>query len=139
MTDPAAFPRRALLVLAVLTVVPLGCARSPLSAPTRLDRAVRDGGGTVRAQGGPNRLVADFSYVCENYVCRLTDTSQGPAPIVSWVWQFGDGTVSTGPETVHAYPLFVRENDPVTLTVMDTAGATDSVTHRVHIRAKFGN
>ncbi len=44
--------------------------------------------------------------------------------IVSYFWDFGDGTTSTGVSTQHAYPKSGKYN--VLLTVKDNFGATDS-------------
>jgi PKD repeat protein len=57
-----------------------------------------------------------------------------PAPgrtIVSYQWNFGDGTTGSGQTTSHAFPTIATYN--VTLTVVDDTGARGTVTQGVTI------
>jgi PKD repeat protein len=62
------------------------------------------------------------------------------ATIVSYDWDFGDGTTGTGISTTHSYS--VRGTYTVTLTVTDSDGFTGSVSHQILIHtaptAAFG-
>jgi gliding motility-associated-like protein len=54
--------------------------------------------------------------------------------IVSWLWNFGDGFTSSLQDAEHIYAL--AGTYPVTLTVTDTAGCSNSITHQVLIIAR---
>jgi gliding motility-associated-like protein len=53
------------------------------------------------------------------------------AALTSWVWEFGDGGTSTEIDPYHIYNT--AGTYTVMLTVTDTAGCTNSVTHIAHI------
>lgn len=56
--------------------------------------------------------------------------SQNPAkPIISWKWDFGDGTASTEQNPVHLYSNFGDYN--VKLRVTDVDGCDDEITHPI--------
>src|SRR5262249_25235798 len=53
--------------------------------------------------------IADYSFapatVNEGSPMNFTDRSQaGSAPLVSWLWEFGDGSASTQRDSVHTFP-----------------------------------
>ncbi len=55
---------------------------------------------------------------------QFTDLAvPGSDPIVSWTWDFGDGTTSTDREPLHTYTAATTEPLTVTLTVRSTASA----------------
>ena len=51
--------------------------------------------------------------------------------IASWLWQFGDGITSTAQNPRHIYTIAGSYN--VTLSVTDTAGCTNNITHTLQI------
>jgi PKD repeat protein len=69
--------------------------------------------------------------------CQFTDTStdpQGNSTIVSWNWNFGDGTpVSTEQNPSHVFNASIFPY-LVTLTVQDDQGATNTITHDVLVQ-----
>lgn len=74
-------------------------------------------------------LKASFVYSLDGYSVACTDTSFGP--VVSWVWDFGDGYVSFASDPVHTYEqpgAYV-----VSLTVADAWGRTSSCSAEVEI------
>jgi hypothetical protein len=75
--------------------------------------------------------VARFTDACAANVCTLngSTSTDGDGSIVSWAWEFGDGTTGTGQTTTHAYAT--AGNRTARLTVTDDKGATHSVTHTV--------
>ena len=91
-------------------------------------------GHTVR-QPNPNnqRPVADFEIVCDDSAktCIFTDTSKdSDGSLVSWRWEFGDGTGSNERNPPpHTYPA--QSEYLVNLTVTDNDGATDTRTRMV--------
>jgi len=60
-----------------------------------------------------------------------TASRPGVGKIISYFWDFGDGTTESGPVVTHTYD---RQNTfIVTLTVIDEAGGVDTATGRVHV------
>ncbi|NOX45213.1 MAG: PKD domain-containing protein [Caldiserica bacterium] len=81
----------------------------------------------------PPGLSADFAWEPEEPTVldevRFIDLSRGD--IVSWRWDFGDGTSSTERNPVHRYAA--KGEFPVTLTVTDRYGNTAAVTKTVAV------
>jgi len=70
--------------------------------------------------------VADFTYDINGMTVTFTDNSYDPDGfIVSWLWDFGDGTNSTEQNPVHTYT--VPGTYTVTLTVTDDDDASSQV------------
>jgi subtilisin family serine protease len=93
---------------------------------------------TQRVTVGPNQPpVADFSAACNGLIFIFWCTFDGGASVdpdgmvVSWSWDFGDGTTGSGQTVLHFYGAPGAYD--VTLTVTDDAGLTDSVTKRVNV------
>ncbi len=80
--------------------------------------------------GGSNeRPVAAFSHSVNCVTVTFTDVSTDDGTIVSWLWDFGDGSGSTARNPVHAYTA--SGEYPVSLTVADDKGATATVVNTV--------
>lgn len=78
--------------------------------------------------------VAGFTNTteCLGFATQFTNTSVGS--IVSWNWNFGDGSpAGTTPNPAHIYPSNGTYN--VTLTVTNVYGCTNAVTHSVIVNA----
>jgi len=68
---------------------------------------------------------ASFTYTISGLTVNFTDTSTDPdGTIISWLWNFGDGSTSTLQNPTHTYAA--GGTYTVTLTVTDDDGATDS-------------
>lgn len=80
-------------------------------------------------------LIADFVHQCTrlntHLVCGFDGSPSGPAPVISWDWDFGNGTVGSGMLVANLYQGGAGSSFNVTLTVTDTAGNTVSVTRPV--------
>jgi PKD repeat protein len=76
---------------------------------------------------------ADFSHVADALTVSFKDESQAPAggSIVSWQWDFGDGGQSTEQNPTHSYGA--AGTYPVTLTVADDQGQTDTESKSVTV------
>lgn len=78
---------------------------------------------------------AGFSYSPENPVINdgVTLTSNSSGNIVSWVWQFGDGSPTGSGNTVsHTYSNIGTYT--VTLIITDMNGCSDTITDTLHVR-----
>jgi hypothetical protein len=85
---------------------------------------------------------ANFTFkdsVCEG--SPVTFTADISSAINSYLWNFGDGSSSTGDTTYRTYsvtrhfrsPLIRFWTYPVTLTIRDIYGCTDSITKKVRV------
>ncbi|MEZ4422279.1 MAG: PKD domain-containing protein [Gemmatimonadota bacterium] len=70
----------------------------------------------------PNQMpVAAFTATCTDLDCTFTDGSSDPdGSVVSWLWDFGDGTTSTASSPTHTYVSAATFT--VSLTVTDDQG-----------------
>lgn len=85
--------------------------------------------------GGPMDTppVASFSYACSSVDCTFDGTlSSDDAGIASYAWDFGDGNGSILAAPAHTYAS--QGTYTVTLSVVDTAGANDSVTASFRVK-----
>ena len=75
---------------------------------------------------------AAWSHSCEDLSCSFTDQSADvDGQIVSWLWDFGDGTTSTDQNPSHTYAA--AGSYTCTLTVTDDQGAGDSSATQVTV------
>jgi PKD repeat protein len=72
----------------------------------------------------PGSPVAAFTSQCNTTTCDFdaSGSQDADGAIVSYLWQFGDGTSASGATASHTYSTGARYT--VTLTVTDNAGAT---------------
>ena len=88
---------------------------------------------THTATTPPPSPVAAFTSSCSGASCSFNATSSSAAEssITSYAWDFGDGSIASGPTTNHVYV----GSGPftVTLTVTDGAGDQGTVQHPVSI------
>jgi PKD repeat protein len=76
----------------------------------------------------PNGPTAAFTQTCVNTACDFDgSTSSDPdGTVVSWDWDFGDGTTASGVTPSHTYALSGTYD--VALTVTDNTGASQTTT-----------
>jgi PKD repeat protein len=87
---------------------------------------------TVNLGSPANQVpVAAFGYSCADLTCDFdaTDSNDPDGSIVSYGWDFGDGTTGGGVAIRHTYAT--AGSYPVVLTVTDDGGATDTDTQNV--------
>ncbi len=85
--------------------------------------------GKIRALAPPSAQ-ASFTYVCSGLICDF-DGSSSRGRRLSYGWDFGDGNNGTGQTVSHT---FAEANSyPVSLTVTDKDGVTDSTNQDVTV------
>ncbi|TDO33938.1 PKD domain-containing protein [Kribbella sp. VKM Ac-2527] len=77
--------------------------------------------------------VAAFTSACSGLSCTFSGSGSSDAegPITGYAWDFGDGGTGSGVQPAHTYAAAGTYN--VALTVTDSAGATNQVTHPVTV------
>ena len=115
----------------------------PLGKNIKLKLTVKDPGGlqgeaesfvyvSSSSNESNNSPEARFDYVYGKKVATFTDLSKdSDGTIVSWIWDFGDGSVSTEKNPEHRYTKFGVYS--VTLTVTDRGGASHSTSQDVNV------
>jgi PKD repeat protein len=73
-----------------------------------------------------------FRYGCAPINIAFTDETLGTSPVVSWLWDFGDGNTSNQQNPVHTYAN--NGNYTVTLTVVDANGCTNGITRTDYVK-----
>ncbi|MFL6238681.1 MAG: PKD domain-containing protein [Actinomycetes bacterium] len=86
--------------------------------------------GTVNANRPPR---ASLQSTCNVMTCAFTSVGSGDpdGTITSYAWTFGDGGTSTAATPTYTYA--VSGTYPVTLTVTDNSGATNTATRNVSV------
>ncbi|MEL6133939.1 MAG: PKD domain-containing protein, partial [Bacteroidota bacterium] len=74
------------------------------------------------------------NQTCPGAVLTFTDSSQVDTPLVTWIWDFGDGSTGTGPQVSHIYTQ--PGTYDVILTGIDALGCVgrDTLTQGVEVR-----
>ncbi|HEY64927.1 MAG TPA: S8 family serine peptidase [Caldilineae bacterium] len=88
----------------------------------------------VAATGGGNKPpVATFTYTCSGLTCDFdaSGSSDPDGSIVSYAWDFGDGSTGSGVTVSHTYGT--AGTYTVVLTVSDDDGATDTDSQQVTV------
>ncbi|HIF14740.1 MAG TPA: PKD domain-containing protein, partial [Bacteroidetes bacterium] len=79
--------------------------------------------------------IADYTFldVCENDTIQFTDQSTGN--ILSWMWNFGDGNLSSDQSPTHTYAF--DGNFSVMLQILDSNYCSDFVAYLVSVDSTF--
>jgi PKD repeat protein len=98
-------------------------------APTTIDMCLDFG---LCPQYASTPPTAAFTYSCQDTACNFNGSgSAAPGSgVTSFSWAFGDGGTGSGQTIQHAFAA--QGNYPVTLTVTNENGLTDSVTEQVN-------
>ncbi len=115
----------------------------PANTPNRLLR-VGGTGGTITPPpppppSGNAAPTANFTVSCSKANCTFDGSSStDDAGVANYLWNFGDGTSSSGSaaRTSHVYTTKGNYDVTVRLTVSDAAGLTSSMSKTVSIRNK---
>ena len=84
----------------------------------------------VQAGNGNAAPFASFTFPCSGMTCSFTDFSRDNGSVVSWFWEFGDGTTSTARNPTHVYANGGVYQ--VRLTVVDNGGVRHSRTRQAN-------
>lgn len=141
----------------VAGVAALYLSTNPTAAVSQVENAVTSNATpnkvTGAGTGSPNLLlysgfigggsptnsppVASFTYSCSGLTCSFTDTSTDPENNISTRnWGFGDSTGSSTQNPTHTYAA--GGTYAVTLTVIDSVGASSSTSQNVAVVAQAG-
>ena len=116
-------------------VIPTGTAGGLNATTDTASRAATVSIALAPAQPPPSNVppVAVFSSSCAGLVCGFdgSGSSDPDGSIVSYGWDFGDGGSGSGVQPSHSYGT--AGGYQVTLTITDSGGATDVVTHTVTV------
>jgi gliding motility-associated-like protein len=77
-------------------------------------------------------FMAPDTLGCAPDSLAFLDQSSGPAPLVNWQWNFGDGGAGSGPQPSHRYQA--AGSYDVSLRIIDQNGCEDSLTRQAYIR-----
>lgn len=91
---------------------------------------------TLPSSGGNQSPIADFTFSPQNpdttTIVHFTDESTDvDGTIISWLWDFGDGSKSTFQNPTYQYP--VADTYEVTLNVTDDDGNKNFTTKFIHV------
>jgi PKD repeat protein len=87
------------------------------------------------SEAGNTPPIAGFEASCTASDCSFTSTSSDAAPgtIVTYAWNFGDGSLSDLQNPTHGYTVTEPTDFTVTLTVTDNEGATGFTSQTVSV------
>ena len=77
----------------------------------------------------PSIAFSPNSSICANEPIYFTGNNNNSTPIRDWLWDFGDGTLTTGQNVIHTFLL--GGSYPVKLYLTNDLGCTDSLTQVV--------
>ncbi len=77
-------------------------------------------------------FVSDVTYMCRPGVANFTDLSSGVPGVVSWFWDFGDGSTSTDQNPSHYFAS--TGSYDITLIATNASGCSDTLIRPGYIR-----
>ena len=129
--------RKLLLICPVLVVLAVGCESQPVTGPGVVTITETTTSTTTTTVPLPTVASFVFSPVTPQALQDVFFNASGSTPgsgrtIVSYHWDFGDGTLKTGVQTNHDFtPSGIYL---VTLTVTDSAGTVVSSAQPITVR-----
>jgi hypothetical protein len=109
---------------------------TPTSSPdTGSTGTTGTGGGTTSGSPTDAAPVASLTASCNKSACTLdASASRDDKGIVTFAWNFGDGTTSAGSTTIVKHSYRATGSFTVTVTATDTMGQSSSARTAVTIR-----
>lgn len=130
---PTATP--AAVAAALAAAATTGVVASSNSASSDLLYSLGDGS---VGDGGNAHPVADFSFLCTDNTCDFSENAtDSDGSVVSYEWDFGDGSSASAPNPTHTYGG--PGTYPVSLIVRDDGGASGGTAKNVTIATWAGN
>jgi PKD repeat protein len=77
------------------------------------------------------QIYANYTYSISNNLVTFTDTSSSTTPIISRLWDFGDGLIDDSSSVTHEY--FAPATYQAKLSILNQAGLSDSTTKSIVI------
>ncbi|RYZ29215.1 MAG: PKD domain-containing protein [Chitinophagaceae bacterium] len=87
---------------------------------------------TIRIKGATAKFAADTRLLCDSGMVRFLDSTTFNNPIISYGWNFGDGTTSTASAVSHYYSQ--PGTYPVSLNVLTQNNCVDTFRLSVPVR-----
>jgi gliding motility-associated-like protein len=124
----------------VSTEEPVSTLVFPMSGPQDVTLVVRDINGCtdtltqeIRVYNVNPVFSMNVSTICLPGTVNFNESSTSDTTLVTWTWNFGDGTSSNVLDPSHTYTTSPGSSIPVSLTAEDALGCTGTITQNIAV------